>query len=248
MITKHIGEELIFSSTQATPIWYSLYFQEWNNLSSKVSIIWFIQKQRIERISIQVTTKSSHIESYLLTHSNPPLSTIIPLPHHSSNEMRSLPASSRIAEIQTNNQSFSSNTTVSIPPCKLASASLNQFSVCRWVLASRWIIPSKQATETTKYFIPSFLVVWFPVWNTRIQHSHSHYYTSYPLHIPYTPKSNEKLIVTFTLFSLQTIPLFYSSSQNTFHSIPFTHSLTHSFTHSLIHSLIQWIDLLIIEE
>ena len=80
-ITKHIGEELIFSSTQATPIWYSLYFPEWNNLSSKVDKIWFIQKQRIERSSIEVTTKSSHIESYLLTHSNPHLSTIIPLPH-----------------------------------------------------------------------------------------------------------------------------------------------------------------------
>ena len=142
LITKHIGEELIFSSSQATPIWYSLYFQEWNNLSSKMDIIWFIQKQRIERLSIQVTTKSSHIESYFLTHSNPPLSIIIPLPHHSSNWMRSLPASSRIAEIQTNNQSFSSNPTVSISPCKPASASLSQFSVCRWVLASRWIIPN----------------------------------------------------------------------------------------------------------
>ena len=141
-ITKHIGEELIFSSTQTTPIWYSLYFQEWNNLSSKVGKIWFIQKQRIERISIQVTTKSSHIESYLLTHSNPPLSIIIPLPYHSSNEMRSLHASSRIAEIQTNNQSFSSNSTVSIPPCKPKAASLSQFSVCRWVLTSRWIIPN----------------------------------------------------------------------------------------------------------
>ena len=157
LITKHIDEELLFSSSQTTPIWYSLYFQEWNNLSSKVGKIWFIQKQRIERISIQVTTKSSHIESYLLTHSNPPLSIIIPLPYHSSNEMRSLHASSRIAEIQTNNQSFSSNTTVSIPPCKLASASLNQFSVCRWVLTSRWIIPSKQATENPKHFLPSLL-------------------------------------------------------------------------------------------
>ena len=116
-------------------------------------------KQRIERLSMEVTTKSSHIESYLLTHSNHPLSTIIPLPHHSSNWMRSLPASSRIAEIQTNNQSSSSNPTVSIPPCKLASASLSQFSVCRWVLTSRWIIPSKQATETTKHFLPFFLVV-----------------------------------------------------------------------------------------
>ena len=142
LITKHIGEELIFSSTQATPIWYSLYFQEWNTFSSKVDNIWFIQKKWIGRSSIQVTTKSSHIESYLLTHSNPHLSTIIPLPHHSSNEMRSLPASSRIAEIQTNNQSSSSNPTVSIPPCKPASASLNQFSVCLWVLASRWIIPN----------------------------------------------------------------------------------------------------------
>ena len=79
LITKHIGEELIFSSSQATPIWYSLYFQEWNNLSSKMDIIWFIQKQWIERSSMEVTTKSSHIESYLLTHSNPPLSIIIPL-------------------------------------------------------------------------------------------------------------------------------------------------------------------------
>ena len=70
------------------------------------------------------------------------LSIIIPLPHHSSNEMRSLHVSSRIAEIQTNNQSSSSNSTVSIPPCKPASASLSQFSVCRWVLASRWIIPN----------------------------------------------------------------------------------------------------------
>ena len=142
---------MIFSSTQTTPIWYSLYFQEWNNLSSQMDKIWFIQKQRIERISIQVTTKSSHTESYFLTHSNSPLSIIIPVLYHSSNWMRSLPASSRIAEIQTNN--------LSIPPCNLASASLNQFSVCRWVLASRWIIPNKQATETTKYFIPSFLVV-----------------------------------------------------------------------------------------
>ena len=69
LITKHIGEELIFSSTQTTPIWYSLYFQKWNNLSSKVDKIWFIQKQRIERLSMEVTTKSSHIESYFLTHS-----------------------------------------------------------------------------------------------------------------------------------------------------------------------------------
>ena len=142
MITKHIDEKLIFSSTQATPIWYSFYFQEWNNLSSKMDKIWFIQKQRIERLSMEVTTKSSHTESYLLTHSNPPLSISIPLPHHSSNWMRSLPASSRIAEIQTNNQSSSSNSTVSIPPCKPKAASLSQFSVCRWVLASRWIIPN----------------------------------------------------------------------------------------------------------
>ena len=155
---------------------------------------------------------------------NPPLSIIIPLPHHSSNWMRSLPASSRIAEIQTNNQSSLSNPTISIPPCKLASASLNQYSVCRWVLTSRWIIPSKQATETTKHFLPFFLVVRFPVWNTRIRHSHSHYSTSYSLHIPYTPKSNEKLIVTLTLFSLQTIPLFYSSYSKyfSFHSFPTT--------------------------
>ena len=149
------------------------------------------------------------------------LSTIIPVLYHSSNEMRSLHASSRIAEIQTNNQSFSSCPTVSIPPCKPKAASLNQFSVCRWALASRWIIPSKQATENPKHFLPFFLVVWFPVWNTRIQHSHSHYYTSYPLPIPYTPKSNEKLIVTFTLCLFQTNSLFSLSSQNTFHSIPF---------------------------
>ena len=185
-------------------------------------------KQRIERLSMEVTTKSSHIESYLLTHSDHPLSTIIPLPHHSSNWMRSLPASSRIAEIQTNNQSSSSNSAVSISPCKLASASLNQFSMCRWVLTSRWIIPNKhnRNSQTLPSFLPFFLVVWFPVWNTRIQHSHSHYSTSYPLPIPYTPKSNEKLIVTFTLFSLQTIPLFYSSSRNTFHSIPFQQPYT----------------------
>ena len=113
-------------------------------------------KQWIGRSSMDVTTKSSHIESYLLTHSNPPLSIIIPVLYHSSNEMRSLPASSRIAVIQTNNQSSSFNPAVSIPPCKPASASLNQFSVCRWVLTSRWIIPCKQATETTKHFLPSF--------------------------------------------------------------------------------------------
>ena len=115
------------------------------------------QKQRIERSSMEVTTKSSHTESYFFTHSNPPLSIIIPVLYHSSNWMRSLPASSRIAEIQTNNQSFSSNPTVSIPPCKPKAASLNQFSVCRWVLTSRWIIPSKQTTETPKHFLPSFL-------------------------------------------------------------------------------------------
>ena len=114
-------------------------------------------KQRIGRLSMEVTTKSSHTESFLLTHSNPPLSAIIPVLYHSSNEMRSLPASSRIAVIQTSNQSSSSNTTVSIPPCKPGSASLNQFSVCRWVLTSRWIIPSKQATEKPKHFLPSLL-------------------------------------------------------------------------------------------
>ena len=178
-------------------------------------------KQRIERLSMEVTTKSSHIESYLLIHSNPPLSTIIPLPYHSFNEMRSLPASSRIAEIQTNNQSSSFNPTVSISPCKLASASLNQFSACRWVLTSRWIIQNIQTTDTPKHFLPFFLVVRFLVRNTRIHHSHSHYSTSYPLPIPYPPKSNEKLKITFTLFSLQTNSLFYSSSRNTFHSIPF---------------------------
>ena len=47
LITKHIGEELIFSSTQATPIWYSLYFQEWYNLSSKMDKIWFIQNNEL---------------------------------------------------------------------------------------------------------------------------------------------------------------------------------------------------------
>ena len=47
LITKHIGEELIFSSTQTTPIWYSLYFQEWNNLSSQIGKIWFIQSSEL---------------------------------------------------------------------------------------------------------------------------------------------------------------------------------------------------------
>ena len=111
---------------------------------------------------MDVTTKSSYIESYLLIHSNPPLSTIIPLPHHSSNWMRSLHVSSRIAVIQTNKQSSSSNPTVSIPPCKPKAASLNQCSVCHRALASRWIIPNKQTTETTKHYLPSLFVVWFP--------------------------------------------------------------------------------------
>ena len=99
-------------------------------------------KQRIERLTMEVTTKSSHIESISSLIQSIHLSTIIPLPHHSSNWMRSLPASSRIAEIQTNNQSSSSKPTVSIPPCKPKAALLNQFSVYRWVLASRWIIPN----------------------------------------------------------------------------------------------------------
>ena len=47
LITKHIGEELIFSSTQATPIWYSHYFQEWNIFSSKIDKIWFIQSSEL---------------------------------------------------------------------------------------------------------------------------------------------------------------------------------------------------------
>ena len=142
-ITKHIGEELLFSSTQATPIWYSLYFQEWNNLSSKVDKIWFIQNSELnDHLWKSQRNQATSNPIYSLIQIHPHLSTIIPVLYHSSNEMRSLPASSRIAEIQTNNQSSSSNPTVSIPPCKLASASLSQFSVCRWVLASRWIIPN----------------------------------------------------------------------------------------------------------
>ena len=145
-------------------------------------------KQRIERLSMEVTTKSSHTESYLLIHSNHPLSTIIPLPHYSSNWMRSLPASSRIAGIETNNQSSSSNPTVSISPCKPKATSLNQLSVCRWAIESLWIIHNNNRNSQTLHSF--FVVVRFPVWNTRIHHSHSHYSTSNPLPIPYTPKSN----------------------------------------------------------
>ena len=157
LITKHIDEELIFSSTQATPIWHSLYFQEWNNLSSKMDKIWFIQSSELDDYlwKLQRNQATSNPISLLIQ-----IHTFPPSFHFSTNftnEMRSLPASSRIAEIQTNNQSSSSNPTVSIPPCKPGSASLNQFSVCRWVLTSRWIIPSKQATETTKHFLPSLL-------------------------------------------------------------------------------------------
>ena len=47
LITKHIDEELIFSSTQTTPIWHSLYFQEWNTFSSKMDKIWFIQNSEL---------------------------------------------------------------------------------------------------------------------------------------------------------------------------------------------------------
>ena len=88
---------------------------------------------------------------------NPPLSIIIPLPYHSSNEMRSLPASSRIAVIEANNQSSSSNPAVSIPPCKPAFASLNQESVCHRAIEFRWIIHSKQQKQTLPSFIPSLL-------------------------------------------------------------------------------------------
>ena len=87
---------------------------------------------------------------------------------------------------------------------------------------------SKLTSNRKSQTLPSFFVVRFPVWNTRIQHSHSHYYTSYPLPIPYTPKSNEKHKITFTLFSLQTIPLFSSSYSKyySFHSFPITiHSI-----------------------
>ena len=115
-------------------------------------------KQWIGRSSIQVTTKSSHIESYLLTHSIFP-----PFHHHSTSPSISpmrcdhslLPVESPKSK-QT--EASSPSPTVSIPLCKLASASLNQFSVCRWVLASRWIIPNKQSTKATKYFLPSLLL------------------------------------------------------------------------------------------
>ena len=206
---------------------------------------------------MEVTTKSCYIESYLLTHSNPPLSIIIPLPYHSSNEMRSLPASSRIAEIQTNNQSSSSSPTVSIPPCKPGSASLNQFSVCRWVLTSRWIIPSIQATETTKHFLPSFLpccmissveykdstftlTLFYFLSSFHSIHSKIKRKTEYHIHIVFSPNNSTLLFILLEILFIPFHSLIHSLTHSLTHSFThsFIHSLTHSFTHSLTHSLI----------
>ena len=163
--------------------------------------------------------------------------------------LRHSPTTSRIAEIQTNNQSSSSSPTVSIPPCKPGSASLNQFSVCRWVLTSRWIIPSIQATETTKHFLPSFLpccmissveykdstftlTLLHFLSSSHSIHSKIKRKTDSHIHIVFSPNNSTLLFILSKYFSFHSI---HSFTHSFIHSL--THSLTHSFIHSLIHSL-----------
>ena len=160
--------------------------------------MWFNhEKQWIGRLSIEVTTKSSHIESYLLTHSNHPH-----FHHHSTSTPfikldAIIPFSSRIAEIQTIKHPLIFIKTINFHSTMQHNSRINELVISASL--SYWISMdySKQTTETLLSFLTSSLLYDF-LCGIRGFNIHTHIIPLPILSTFHSLQNQRKTKITFT--------------------------------------------------
>ena len=180
-------------------------------------------KQWIGRLSIEVTTKSSHIESYFLTHSNHPH-----FHHHSTSTPfiqldTIIPCSSRIAEIQTIKHPLIFIKTINFHSTMQHNSRLNESIISASL--SYWISMdyAKQTTETLPSFLSSLLyafqcgiqgfnihthIIPLPILSTfhTLQNQMK---TDNHIHIVFSPNTSTLL---FILLEILFIPLLFNNN------------------------------------